>query len=105
LEMASDGRVNLRDSRVLGVGSVTPLVVRGKASVMSWVPQKLLPASEDTQARLLDLYQHTDPKLAVALDARIRLAAMSRGGAMVTEPDETALVPGIAGVRAYFAEA
>src|SRR6201991_4477247 len=84
LEMASDGRVNLRDSRVLGVGSVTPLVVRGKAQVMSWVPQKLLPASEDTQARLLDLYQHTDLKLAVALEARIRLAAMGRGAGMMT---------------------
>ncbi len=107
LEMASDGRVNLRDSRVLGVGSVTPLVVRGKAPVMSWVPQKLLPASEDTQARLLDLYQHTDPKLAVALEARIRLAAIGRGAGagMVTEPDEATPVAGIAGVRAYFAEA
>ena len=61
---------------VLGIGSVTPLVVRGKAPVMSWVPQRLLAASEDTQARLLDLYQHTDPKLAVALEARIRLAAL-----------------------------
>ncbi len=105
LEMASDGRVNLRDSRVLGVGSVTPLVVRGKAPVMSWVPQKLLPASEDTQARLLDLYQHTDPKLAVALEARIRLATISRNAGMVTEPDESTPAPGIAGVRAYFAEA
>ena len=95
----------MRDSRVLGVGSVTPLVVRGKAPVMSWVPQKLLPASEDTQARLLDLYQHTDPKLAVALEARIRLAAIARNAGMVTEPDESAPVPGIAGVRAYFAEA
>jgi uncharacterized protein (DUF1501 family) len=84
---------------------VTPLVVRGKAPVMSWVPQKLLPASEDTQARLLDLYQHTDPKLAVALEARIRLAAISRNAGMVTEPDETKPAPGIAGVRAYFAEA
>jgi len=105
LEMASDGRVSLRDSRVLGVGSVTPLVVRGRAPVMSWVPQKLLPASEDTQARLLDLYQHTDPKLAVALEARIRLAAIARGAGMVTEPDEATPAAGIAGVRAYFAEA
>ena len=41
---------------------------------MSWVPQQLLPASDDTQARLLDLYQHRS-RLAVALEARIRLAA------------------------------
>src|SRR5690349_5459274 len=105
VEMASDGRVNLRDSRVLGVGSVTPLVVRGRAPVMSWAPQRLLPASEDTQARLLDLYQHTDPKLAVALEARIRLASIARGAGMVTEPSEATPAAGIAGIRAYFAEA
>src|SRR5436305_14727183 len=74
-DLASDGRVDPRGGRILGVGSVTPLVVRGRAPVLSWVPQKLLPASEDTQARLLDLYKHTDPRLAVALEARMRLAA------------------------------
>ena len=80
VELASDGRVDPRGSRALGVGAVTPLVVRGQAPVMSWVPQKLLPASDDTQARLLDLYQHTDPKLAVALEARMRLAALGGTG-------------------------
>jgi uncharacterized protein (DUF1501 family) len=105
--LASDGRVDLRGSRALGVGAVTPLVVRGKAPVMSWVPQLLLPASNDTQARLLDLYQHTDPRLAVALEARIRLAALGPTGASDgSMPDPTSLAPpGIARVRAYFAEA
>jgi len=104
LEMTSDGKVNPRGSRVLGIGSVTPLVVRGSAPIMTWVPQRLLPASEDTQARLLDLYQHTDPKLAVALDARIRLAAIARGAGMETKPSDPPAA-GIAGVRAYFADA
>jgi uncharacterized protein (DUF1501 family) len=105
-ELASDGRVDLRGSRALGVGAVTPLVVRGKAPVMSWVPQQLLPASDDTQARLLDLYQHTDPRLAVALEARIRLAALATGGVDGMKADGASLPPpGIARVRAYFAEA
>ena len=106
-ELASDGRVDPRGSRVLGVGSVTPLVVRGRAPVLSWVPQKLLPANEDTQARLLDLYKHTDPKLAAALEARMRLAALGAAGLSdAAMADSAALaVPGIAGVRAYFAEA
>jgi uncharacterized protein (DUF1501 family) len=76
--------------------------------VLSWVPQKLLPASDDTQARLLDLYQHTDPKLAVALEARMRLAALgpTRPSDATMADDGAALTaPGIAGVRAYFAEA
>lgn len=107
-ELASDGRVDPRGSRVLGVGSVTPLVVRGRAPVLSWVPQKLLPASDDTQARLLDLYRHTDPQLAVALEARMRLAALgpTRASDATMADDGAALTaPGIAGVRAYFAEA
>jgi uncharacterized protein (DUF1501 family) len=107
VELASEGRVDLRGSRALGVGAVTPLVVRGRAPVMSWVPQQLLPASDDTQARLLDLYQHTDPALAAALDARIRLAALAPSAGMgEAEPGNTPLPPaGIARLRAYFAEA
>src|SRR6267154_5381930 len=105
--LASDGRIDLRGSRALGVGAVTPLVVRGKAPVMSWVPQQLLPASDDTQARLLDLYQHTDPRLAVALEARIRLAALgpARGPNDSTSDGASLPPPGIARVRAYFADA
>jgi uncharacterized protein (DUF1501 family) len=106
LAMQSDGRVDLRDSRALGVGQVTPLIVRGKAQVMSWAPPRLLPASDDTQARLLELYRHTDEKLASALDERIRLAAIGGTTAM---PDPMADAPqGAAGgarARAYFAEA
>jgi uncharacterized protein (DUF1501 family) len=107
LALASDGRVDPRGSRALGVGAVTPLVVRGKAPVMSWVPQQLLPASADTQARLLDLYQHTDPKLAVALDARIRLAALEGATRTAADPmsdDPSLPPPGIARLRAYAAD-
>ena len=102
--LESDGQVDLRGSRALGIGSVTPLVVRGRAPVMSWVPQKLLPASDDTRARLLDLYQHTDPKLAAALEARMRLAAL---GPTATNDDlmsEDVTPPGLARIRAYAAD-
>jgi uncharacterized protein (DUF1501 family) len=104
VELASDGQVDLRGSRVLGVGAVTPLVVRGKAPVMSWVPQKLLAASDDTQARLLDLYQHTDPKLAVALQARMRLASLGGTGGMDAPAPGELPEYGIARLRAYVAE-
>ncbi len=104
VELASDGQVDLRGSRAFGVGAVTPLVVRGKATVMSWVPQKLLPASDDTQARLLDLYQHTDPKLAVALQARMRLAALGGTGGMDAPAPGELPEYSIARLRAYVAE-
>jgi uncharacterized protein (DUF1501 family) len=104
--LQSDGRVDLQGSRALGVGRVTPLIVRGQAQVMSWAPPRLLPASDDTQARLLELYRHTDQKLAAALEERIRLAAIGGTTAM---PDPMADAPqqgaGAARVRAYFAEA
>src|SRR5215510_6222627 len=64
--LAPDERVNPQGGKTFAVGPVTPLVVRGSAPVMSWVPQYLLPASDDTQARLLELYRHTDAKLARA---------------------------------------
>jgi uncharacterized protein (DUF1501 family) len=105
LELESGGRVNPGSGRALGIGAVTPLVVRGKAPIMSWVPQRLLPASEDTRARLFDLYQHTDPKLATALQARIELAAI--GGVTKTDdpmPDASPSVLPIARLRAYVTE-
>ncbi|MGY4286066.1 uncharacterized protein (DUF1501 family) [Bradyrhizobium sp. LM2.7] len=96
--LEAGGRVDPRGSRALGIGSVTPLVVRGPAPVMTWVPQKLLPASADTQSRLLDLYQHTDPKLATVLQARMKLASLD-GGMPSGDPmsdDPTLAPPGIA---------
>jgi uncharacterized protein (DUF1501 family) len=103
--LASEGRVDVSGGRILGVGAVTPLVVRGQVPVMSWVPQRQLPASEDTQARLLQLYQHTDPQLAVALQERMRLSALGFTPSADEADPASSLPPGIARVRAYFAEA
>src|SRR5947199_4343124 len=63
------------DRRAFAVGPVTPLVVRGPTPVMSWTPTRIQPASEDTMARLIDLYHHTDLELARALEGRRDLAA------------------------------
>jgi uncharacterized protein (DUF1501 family) len=106
--LAPEGRVNPGSRKALAVGPVTPLVVRGPAPVMSWVPQRLPPASADTTTRLLDLYSHTDPELARALESRIRLAAMARDGnmdAMTERGDAPLAAPVIERVRAYFADA
>lgn len=97
-----------RDGRAFAVGPVTPLVVRGPAPVMSWTPTRIQPASEDTMARLLDLYHHTDVELARAIEGRRDLAAMARGGdATVMAPTDGRQTPeGFAAqVRAFFADA
>jgi uncharacterized protein (DUF1501 family) len=92
----------------LRVGPVTPLVVRGPAPVMSWTPQRIQPASEDTMMRLLDLYHHTDAELARVIEARMGLMNVAQAGAMtVLDPTEGNQLPAgfAAQVRAFFADA
>ncbi len=99
--------VNPRGRQAFAVGPVTPLVVRGPASVLSWTPARMQPVSEETTMRLLELYRHTDPTLARVLEERLGLAAIARAGGMTDNPaDNTPAVQlgGIAQVRAYFAE-
>jgi uncharacterized protein (DUF1501 family) len=100
--LAPGGRVDPKGShQVLGVGPTPPLIVLGPAHVLSWSPQNIVAASDDTTARLLDLYRHSDPKLAGTLEEHARLIAMERAGAMVQKPGG----PGPGQARAYFAEA
>jgi uncharacterized protein (DUF1501 family) len=108
--MPSAGRVDPRQA--FAVGPITPLLARGPATVLSWTPPRLQPASNDTMGRLLDLYRHTDPALARALEERAALGAIARGGAMESGTIESgarksAAMPGVPGaaVRAYFSEA
>ncbi len=90
------------------VGPVTPLVVRGAAPVLSWTPPNLPPAGDDTVMRVLDLYRHTDPRLARALEERIDLTAIARDGGFDMLPQKSSgpvkQVPGAA-IKSYFAEA
>ncbi|KPL54438.1 hypothetical protein ABB55_21295 [Prosthecomicrobium hirschii] len=79
----------------LGVGTMTPLIMRGAAPVLGWSPQVLPRASDDFAARVLDLYRHADPGLAETLErglATDKLAAQagmgdakSRAGAATAE--------------------
>ncbi len=98
--LAPAGRVDPNGSKAFAVGPVTPLVVRGPAPVLSWSPQRVLPASADTVQRLLDLYRHSDPKLASALEDNTKLDAIEQAGGMAQQQR----TPGPAQVRAYFAE-
>ncbi len=95
------GRVDPKGSRVFAVGPVTPLVARGPAPVLSWSPQQVMPASDDTIARLLDLYRHSDVKLASVLEDNSKLTAIEHSGDMAMKPGG----PGAAQVRAYFSAA
>ena len=73
-----------RDRKGLAVGSTVPLVMRGSVPVMSWTPEHLQQASQDTISRLMSLYQARDPALAQALQQAGVLAsetsAMAKDG-------------------------
>ena len=105
--LEAEARVR-REGRAFAVGPVTPLVVRGPTPVMSWTPTRIQPASEDTMARLIDLYHHTDLELGRALEGRRDLAALARSGdATVMDPTDGRQMPqGFAAqVQAFFADA
>ncbi|HZT28088.1 MAG TPA: DUF1501 domain-containing protein [Pseudolabrys sp.] len=97
-------RVGSKDA--FAVGPVTPLVVRGNAPVLSWTPPKLPPAGDDTVMRVLDLYRHTDPTLARALEERVDLAAIARDGGLDMQPKKSGPMPQVRGaaIRNYFSE-
>jgi uncharacterized protein (DUF1501 family) len=104
--LAPAGRVDPRGSKLFAVGPVTPLVVRGPAPVLSWSPPRVMPANEDTVARLRALYRECDAKLASVLDDSANLAAIEQSGGMAQSA--MAQKPGPVGpaqVRAYFTEA
>jgi uncharacterized protein (DUF1501 family) len=101
--LAPDGRAGSASRQAFAVGPMTPLVVRGAAPVLSWTPARLPSANDDTLMRLLDLYRHTDPALARALEERMDLAAIAGAGGASKPGQKPQPGPG-AQVRAYFAE-
>ena len=73
----------------LAVGPSTPLVIRGAAPVLGWAPQSLPAPSDGLAARVLDLYRHRDPILAVALQKGLdadRMALDDQMGATAVKP-------------------
>jgi uncharacterized protein (DUF1501 family) len=99
--LAPAGRVDPRGSKLFAVGPVTPLVVRGPAPVLSWSPQRVMPASQDTVQRLLALYRDCDAKLAGVLEDNSKLVAGIEQPGSGQKPG----APGPGQVRAYFSEA
>ena len=94
--------VTARGRSAFAIGSIAPLVVRGPAPIVSWAPPTLPSASDDTLARLLDLYRHTNPTLAQALEERVGLEAI-----VGAEPMSVARRRGdrktASGIRTHFA--
>ena len=58
----------VRAGSALALSEAVPLVMRGPQKVVTWTPAGFPDASSDTRLRLLDLYNHTDSKLARLLE-------------------------------------
>jgi uncharacterized protein (DUF1501 family) len=81
--------------QALAVGAVAPLVMRGPAPILGWAPSGLAAPTDDLVARLMDLYDHSDPALAKALQSGIdadRLAGRQGMDALKPGGDVVALM-------------
>jgi uncharacterized protein (DUF1501 family) len=106
--LAPGGAAATHARQAFAIGPITPLVMRGPAPVLSWMPPRLPPVGDETVMRLLDLYRHTDPAFAGVLEERIGIAAVAHAGGMDAKPADgspAVQTGGIAQVRTYFAEA
>lgn len=91
--LPSSGRVE--PAKGLAMGAVVPLVMRGAAPVLSWIPKTYgLPLRDSTIARLQDLYAETDPVLARAFADGIEIDRVATGmGAAAKSPPSIAGQP------------
>lgn len=71
----------------LVIGPIVPLVLRGKAETLSWIPKVAgVPLRDSTVARLHDLYAHTDPALARAFAQGMDIARVAEGEGQPARP-------------------
>ena len=69
-------------TKSLAVGATAPLIMRGPAPTLGWSPEVLPSASDDLALRLLDLYSHTDPKLASVFTEAVNTGKLAIGSAL-----------------------
>jgi uncharacterized protein (DUF1501 family) len=72
-------KIKADKSSGLGIGSTTPLILRGPASVLGWAPPILKPVDPNLPGRLMDLYLKSDPQLAKVLQEAIETGKIAGG--------------------------
>jgi uncharacterized protein (DUF1501 family) len=90
--LAGLGSAGKADAKGLAMGAVVPLVMRGPAPVLTWIPKVYgIQLRESTIASLADLYSQTDAKLAKAFADGL---AIDKLGANTVQAKAPALPPG-----------
>jgi uncharacterized protein (DUF1501 family) len=83
-QLPSAGKANPRG---LAIGAVVPLLMRGKAPALSWIPKvNGLPLRDSTIARLMDLYAETDPVLGKAFAEGMEISRVADAGMPTSAP-------------------
>lgn len=73
--------------RGLAIGAVVPLLMRGRAPTLSWIPKvNAMPLRDSTVARLMDLYGETDAVLAKAFAEGMEISRVADAGAGAVPP-------------------
>ena len=83
LNRALDGLPHAGGARTSGLamGAVVPLIMRGKAPIVSWIPKIYnLELHSGTVDRLMALYRETDPAMARAFGEGLGLDLVAAGG-------------------------
>ena len=75
----------------LAIVPTTPLVLRGAAPTVGWAPAALPQADDDTAIRLIELYSHRDPALALALSQGLELDKAAMGVDVKPKPGGNAI--------------
>jgi uncharacterized protein (DUF1501 family) len=85
--LPSRGRANPRG---LTVGAVVPLLMRGGAPVLSWIPKVYgVPLPGSTVERLIDLYAQSDPMLAKAFAEGMEINRVAEAGTITASQQQT----------------
>lgn len=66
----------------LAASPTVPLILRGPAPILTWIPPNFRPAGADTLNRLMQLYGETDPQMAKVLAAGIGVDHLAAGDGM-----------------------
>lgn len=94
----------VRSAGALAVGPSVPLVVRGPEPVVTWMSVGFPEVATDTRTRLLDLYRHTDPALARAMEEGLKLATVTESEAEMASAMAETADPSAKGAARQFGE-
>ena len=72
LTLIQSGKEKVSGYKGLAVGAMPPLIMRGPAECLAWVPGIDTGSDEDLPARLMVLYKETDPALAATFVASLK---------------------------------